>query len=121
MRIPRFRLTLRWMMLAVAIIGVAIRVFGPTIVARYQHAVLYARIHTHLQREMIKAAASYDAETLELKTMGLTRSTDSEMIANSAFARAVRLANYHAALKRKHMRSARYPWLSVEPDPPRPW
>jgi hypothetical protein len=31
-----------------------------------------------------------------------------------------RLMEYHAALVRKYRRAARYPWLSVEPDPPGP-
>jgi type II secretory pathway component PulK len=31
-----------------------------------------------------------------------------------------RLASYHAALLQKYERAASYPWLTVEPDPPRP-
>jgi hypothetical protein len=31
-----------------------------------------------------------------------------------------RRADYHAALRRKYERAARYPWLPVEPDPPEP-
>lgn len=31
-----------------------------------------------------------------------------------------RQAVYHAAMKRKWLRAARYPWLPVEPDPPSP-
>ena len=33
---------------------------------------------------------------------------------------ATRRAAYHASLKRKYERAARYPWLPVEPDPPPP-
>jgi hypothetical protein len=29
-------------------------------------------------------------------------------------------ASYHENLKRKYDRAARYPWLSIEPDPPAP-
>ena len=29
-------------------------------------------------------------------------------------------AIYHAALRRKYERAARYPWLPVPPDPPEP-
>ncbi len=31
-----------------------------------------------------------------------------------------KLASYHAALRQKYERAASYPWLTVEPDPPRP-
>jgi hypothetical protein len=31
-----------------------------------------------------------------------------------------RLADYHAKLRKKYERAARYPWLPVEPDPPEP-
>jgi hypothetical protein len=30
----------------------------------------------------------------------------------------IELASYHAALKLKYERAARYPWLSPAPDPP---
>ena len=30
------------------------------------------------------------------------------------------LRDYHAAMKAKYERLARYPWLSVEPEPPEP-
>jgi hypothetical protein len=30
------------------------------------------------------------------------------------------MAKYHDALRRKYERAARYPWLSVAPDPPEP-
>ena len=30
------------------------------------------------------------------------------------------LATYHAVMKRKYERAARYPWLPVAPDPPPP-
>ncbi len=31
-----------------------------------------------------------------------------------------RRADYHAQLRRKYERAARYPWLAVVPDPPKP-
>jgi hypothetical protein len=36
----------------------------------------------------------------------------------TAVEQAASAAAYHAAMKRKYERAARYPWLSVEPDPP---
>lgn len=36
------------------------------------------------------------------------------------FARDADAAEYHAGLRRKYERAARYPWLRVEPDPPAP-
>src|SRR5262245_11372892 len=35
-------------------------------------------------------------------------------------ARGEQMAAYHRELKIKYERAARYPWLSVEPDPPEP-
>jgi hypothetical protein len=35
-------------------------------------------------------------------------------------ARGEQMAAYYKALKLKYQRAARYPWLSVEPDPPIP-
>ena len=32
----------------------------------------------------------------------------------------LRRRDYHAAMKAKYERLARYPWLAVDPDPPEP-
>ncbi|WP_145952225.1 hypothetical protein [Paludisphaera borealis] len=31
-----------------------------------------------------------------------------------------RLSAHHAAMKRKYQRAAIFPWMSVDPDPPKP-
>ena len=104
-RIPRFRFTIRWMMVAVAIVAVALgmkvlndRASGYR--SRASDHRLEAEFHnkpSHM--EMMKV----DGTLLDLvEPPNLPR------------------VEFHNRMSRKYARAARYPWLPVEPDPPGP-
>jgi hypothetical protein len=107
MRMPRFRFTIRRMMVAVAIVGALFGVLG-----LWQRSAAYAAIaERHADEELAIVALALDALTARdgprLPT-GLTL--------RMLMSRAV----LHHKLARKYRRAARYPWLPVAPDPPEP-
>ena len=114
MKIPRIRFTVRRMMVAVAVLALA---FG------------IARLWWARQRYLEKAAghASFRAYLLrspenikhweERWTSGREgKPARYPWPAGPPFVPAI--AEYHEAMRLKYERAARYPWLSVAPDPP---
>ncbi len=105
MRLPRVRFTVRRMMVAVAIV-----------------ALLLAWMQ--MQKRMVELRKSYEfqsalhgGEEVVEREGGLFirfRGGRREVKPNA------RRAAYHAAMRRKYERAARYPWLPVAPDPPMP-
>jgi hypothetical protein len=98
---------------------------------------LRARMHMQLETmhrgdEAKVLKATQEIEQLQKESDQEGPLLDEDTYASSAFvndgmrrlsevaARSRRLADHHAALKRKYERAARYPWLTIEPDPPEP-
>lgn len=121
MRLPRFRFTVRGMMIVVAIIGTG---FGGY------------RMHRHRLRSLGRAQSHAESESHcsfmwsevpaypDFRWPGDLRPsrTPDEIrkaveVARSSWDRKI---EYHAARRRKYERAARYPWFPVAPDPPEP-
>jgi hypothetical protein len=136
MRLPRMRFTVRSVMFAIAVVAIAIS------------GVLWGRKMRRLSGEFARAAtANKQLESQCREFEGHWRSMlgpfeelarskpdippgsvaefqkNQQQMLDIVRKNAVRwaqVADHHAALKRKYERAARYPWLSVDPDPPRP-
>jgi hypothetical protein len=110
MRLPRVQFTLRWTMIGVAVVALSIAAEQ----SRQRMVYWRQRAEFHSIRENIFRR--------EAARLPLTRS-ERELMCGT-MVRAImlypRLAAYHAELRRKYEYAARYPWLSVEPDPPKP-
>jgi hypothetical protein len=137
MRLPRFRFTLRRLMVAVAIAGFAFAAglmwqrsayyrsraeyhasklsLRETVVRNWQpmlenESLILVKLHnthTDLAVGMDRAVEIRRYERLATKHRGY--------VAISTV-----LARYHSEMTRKYRRLAVYPWLPVEPDPPEP-
>jgi hypothetical protein len=112
MRRPRFRFTVRGMMVAVAIAAVIMG--AATLMVRRRGYLALAEKYTVEERLYVVSAR------------GAERDRDkrgSEAVVRTWAQRAVRLAGEAreaARLRMKYERAARYPWLPVAPDPPEP-
>jgi hypothetical protein len=98
---PRFRFTVRGMMLAVAVAGMAC---GGEVVRRRRAAFL-------AQAEVHRALADY----LSVSEHYVLRPGDTHLSLTGR-----RRAEVEARLAAKYERAARHPWLPVAPDPPEP-
>jgi hypothetical protein len=133
MSLPRFRFTIRWMMVAVAIVGLAMGIVQFRRIA----AAHVMRAESHAQQEAVicERLATVSEEFLDDQyhltsvTSGTTTSDRPNVFGfvTSGFPDGFRtlegwrdLAKWHNALNQKYARSARYPWLPVAPDPPEP-
>jgi hypothetical protein len=104
MRLPRVRLTVRMMMAAVAVVGVLL----------WTTLWLGGRVRAY--RWMAEYHAAYRWKVALPVTPGsVPRGVDFRGEVISA-----ERDRWHAALAAKYLRAARYPWLSVEHDPPEP-
>jgi hypothetical protein len=110
MKPPRF--SLRWLMVAVA---VAALLLGGV--------VLWRKRILHLERANVEAASEMQSRAL-IKVYGSAVTTSAAPSVAEGYRHWVEVfreeADYHGMLRRKYERAARYPWLSVAPDPPRP-
>ena len=102
MRMPRFRI--RTLMVAVAVIALLIGV--PFDLARRRRAFLRLAIE-HQAREVAVTYDGYARVWFDSRGRPLDP-------------RAAKLDLWNSQLADKYFRAARYPWLSVEPDPPEP-
>jgi hypothetical protein len=137
MRLPRFRFTIRWMMLAVAIVAA---IFGGSLVgmrtgpmAKYYAD--QAQIHARRRAEMTQILASVpDDKNLRYRKYIAKKGMPEELrirILNHWYADGSQLddaieagvesfragINYHTAMETKYRHAARYSWLPVAPDP----
>jgi hypothetical protein len=117
MQMPRFRFTVRRMMVAVAFAGLVlapaawgIRLLGYAEGFRRQSARMQAR-----ERRDFMACRYWRDAAETNRALGVAAEKER---ANAAHFE--RLAGYCGSLSRKYERAARYPWLPVEPDPPEP-
>ncbi len=140
MRVPRFRFTMRWLLVAVAIVAL---VCGAEALRRRRS--IYRREQSAWSR--LKNWAARDVERYDrweeqsLRGMremqalyerfreldGARRARDESRRQSEEAAeyhgRAVReraLIQYYSRMEAKYERAARYPWLPVTPDPPDP-
>jgi hypothetical protein len=123
MRRTRPRITVRQMMVAVALAGLA--VWGERMVRRrnvYLDRANYFSIGESVFLDNVDEPVGYCG----LMRVGLSpdekRQFDAEQDQINAEARKWRLAtaSYYGTLKRKYGRAALYPWLPVDADPPPP-
>src|SRR4051812_5953995 len=112
MRLPRVRFTIRWLMIAVAIVGL---VLGGEIIRRRQWA----------YRTSVAYHASEEGRMLLLLGGGFTHGTDETgkrqrmQIGRNLDREQVRQRwLHHSVMKDRYQRVARFPWLSIRSDPP---
>jgi hypothetical protein len=130
MRVPRFRLRLRTLMIAVAVVGA---LFALSIEARRLSQVsLGHRKRAQLMRleeeywaskaksheAMIRAIEATDANN-EVKREQIS-ATAARLRIGFGMAMTDRNVTHFKTLRLKYERAARYPWLSVPPDPQPP-
>lgn len=96
MRMPRFRFTMRGLMIAVAVVGVLIWIVWD------------------------RAGAKYRETAYLYRTLADKQWTGPPLTEEQASVRQRRFQEYTAEMARKYERAARYPWLPVEPDTPEP-
>jgi hypothetical protein len=114
MRLPRFRFTVRRMMVVVAIVGT---LFGFTAIGIRRSAFLRrAEAHGKAAREQ-EAIAEYLAIA---RTYKINAAGTGFILTPDWSGRAKALRSYHDQLQNKYLRAARYPWLPVAPDPHMP-
>src|SRR4051812_43911225 len=113
MHLPHFRL--RTLPLAVAMVALLLAA-GMTLHERRQQFLTLASQHgvAQLLAESASGMASSTPTVGEGPGAALLRLPDE--MPGGAKAQVA----YHAALRIKYERAARYPWLAVEPDPPAP-
>jgi hypothetical protein len=130
------RMTTRGWMIAVAIVGLLMGgLVGVCRLAKQRELMLlHYRHHMRMldwcrvqEGAVCDSSRIYDGitEILEGKAgldrqLGLMSSRPLIDADRPALARLRRITAHHAALARKYEHAARYPWLSVEPDPPEP-
>ncbi len=97
MRIPRLRFTVRRMMVAVAIAAI---VMGGLAERHYR----FAKLSDHHLAALVALIPKVRAS--------IAAGDDENPIHERGF--------WHAKMRAKYFRAARYPWLPVAPDPPEP-
>jgi hypothetical protein len=112
-RFPRVRFTVRWMMIAVAV--VALLMYGRRV---QQHRLDLAAVCGIADRGVRHTGAiyrlDYDTATLWTTTSETPVRTPVEIESRR------RRASYWMGLKQKYVQAAAYPWLPVQGDPPPP-
>ena len=138
---PRFRFTVRRMTIAVAAITLLI---GAEALRRrsnsYRAIAAYHRHEEEMQRYILNGGFGLSTDPAQKTTFTRTkpapRATEAQRYADDAPERQAASQGFlvesldrstleerrgrHASLKAKYERAARYPWLSVPPDPPEP-
>jgi hypothetical protein len=116
-RFPRMT-TRRWMV-AVTVIGlmIGLMIGGAVLRIRQRREYFLTLAQSHHNEE-----ASSMARGTALKSRSGSISEISSEIGqlDRDYERMMDRANHHAAMAHKYEHAARYPWLSVEPDPPAP-
>ncbi len=112
----RLRMTIRQMMIAVAILAIVLWAGVETTRNSHRSSFqLQGRVHANSEAIFRKTEQGWiDVET-ETEKRGLGRGHFSKEAAKAAA-----MADYHAAMRRKYELAAARRWFSVEPDPPPP-
>jgi ribosomal protein L28 len=114
MRLPRFRFTVRRLMVAVADLGLLI---GAEVTRRrWKHNLLMANYHANEERRMrLLLSGGWITETVEAgksQKLRIGRNIEREPVQ--------RRLMYHVVMGDRYQRAARRPWLAVTLDPPEP-
>ncbi len=110
MPLPRVRFTVRRLMVAVAVVGLALWL-GKGLIRHWRYRSLAAAYAT---KESLARRLSTGDVTATSSTLFATR--PGEQPVTSVMAN----RDYYAAMREKYERAARSPWLPVAPDPPEP-
>ena len=94
MRLSRLRMTTRWLMVVVAIIAVGC-----------------AMVVSLVERRRARFARIADRHVAVFLTPAQIRDPER---------RSASRLDWHSKMAGKYLQAARYPWLPVEPDPPKP-
>jgi hypothetical protein len=136
-RLPRLRFTIRWMMVVVAIVALALgstlwglkmRRLARSYALRASMSKQLESKHRGLEARVTGAVQEIEELQQEIGEPGPVREEpsfaaiglDQMRLISEYAAHSRRLADHHATLRRKYERAARYPWLPVDPDPPEP-
>jgi len=121
---PRLQIKLRWLMVVVALVALAVG--GLREHARlkalaeeyYRRAIFFARRGEPYRRNLALTHAEWEAQVLAVQqaSEGAWFKTG----AGPSPERCRRLWPYYQSLRQTYGRAARYPCLPVEPDPPEP-
>jgi hypothetical protein len=116
MRMPRFRFTVRRMMMAVALLSVA---FGLEQMRRKRSLYIEeAAKWSWLERLNLDYEYTYENYASRREANGRGPSREKEVSENRVKAKHYRSRAIEAGmLRRKYLHAARYPWLPVAPDP----
>jgi hypothetical protein len=130
MRLPRMT-TRRWMG-AVAVFGVLIggyrlKLRHDYFASRAQYHELRERYFRNIERSVTDSPVNakffvscQDFPSSALRVKGEKHGITHLHLTGDEMGLPEKIA-YHAAITRKYQHAARYPWLTVEPDPPMPW
>jgi hypothetical protein len=104
---PRFRFTIRRMMIAVAIVGLTLGLAG--LWRRSKDLRRLAEEHDNLEQSILPVVI--DAASTP---------SDPRLPQGASIRSLLCQAEYHRKLSRKYWRASARPWLAVEADPPEP-
>jgi hypothetical protein len=110
-------MTTRHWIIAVAVAVIGLMIGGGVLLKhRRDYFLLLAQSH---QKEAASSTARGEALKSRFgRTSGMSNEEIMQLYGNHDRMRD--RADHHAAMARKYLRAARYPWLLVEPDPPEP-
>jgi hypothetical protein len=112
MRLPRMT-TRRWM-IAVAIVAIALA----TVLLSHRHLWMGERGDYHERIERRQADRARGLGQLAVSFTDSHPEMAARLRAHATFE--AELGDQHARLKEKYRSVARYPWLTIEPEPPEP-
>ncbi len=112
MSLPSMRLTVRSMMVVVAVLGIAL---GAEMMRR--KVVLFRELSQRHERREWRANKDLEVATGKVKVEGMCGQFWLDLKDPSYYRSSVA---YHAQMKRKYDRAALMPFLAVAPDPPPP-
>jgi len=116
LKIPRVRFTVRRMMVAVAVVALAFGIVR--LWAARQHYLEKAANHAGFRALIMRS--SQDIAYWESRWTDQRVGLPARYPWPGAPPLVRSMAEYHDAMRRKYERAARYPWLPVAPDPPKP-
>ena len=115
MRVPRFRFTIRRMMVAVAVVCLPLTI-APLILWDRTRSIRYARASAHNYEARLIYLVNGNPDQYHQKfSVESVSKTDREFLDAQ-----VRKYHYHLRMEQKWLKAAHYPRLPVEPDPPDP-
>jgi hypothetical protein len=118
MRFPRFRFTIRRMMIVVAIVAVLVTAERLRRIRSYR--LQKAEDYSAAEQAYLADVRKFDAQFTTPRAINEAFSSRRIMSLMRSQGRIRKLGEHSGKLKRTYEKAARYPWLPVEPDPPEP-